>query len=124
MTALVLLALASLLGPVGPARTADLELYQRSLGLEVHSHPVGQEGWRLNRAEARLSRRRQAIMPWLESRHGRERIEEARCAVRDCEGTVSFIGGPTLVEEWRWVRRMDHALDELERRRRQATERD
>ncbi len=123
MTASSLLALAALAGSAEPTRPSDLDLYQRSLGYEVHDHPTGPENWRLNRAEARLHQRRDAILPWLKARYGSDKVEEARCAVRDCEGTVSWIGGPTLAEEWRSVRRMDRALDELERRRRQATAR-
>jgi hypothetical protein len=117
---LPLLILGSFFLQAGAGGRTDLELYQVSLGLEVHDHPIGQEGWRLNRAERTLEKRRRAIIPWLQARYGRDRLEEARCAVRDCEGTVSWIGGPSVKEEWQWIRRMDHALDELEARRRKA----
>jgi hypothetical protein len=118
MSLLKVLAIAALAGQPGSGAATDLDLYARSLGHDFHAHPNGTDGWLLERAERSIAARLARLMPWLRSRYGSDQIEQARCAVRDCEGTVDYARGPTLDEEWRAIRNMRSAVQQLERRQR------
>jgi hypothetical protein len=118
--AAVLLTVGVAAGAYGAEPRSDLDLYMSSLLAGIHSHPVGLEGRRLERAERALDRRRATIREWLVSRLGEAAVAEQEAALHEEVSSVYWVRGPTLDEEWAWIGRARRNLGRLERRRRQA----
>ena len=102
----------------------DLELYAASSLAGLHSHPVGWEGARLDRAERAINRRRSEIRDWLVEREGEEAVARVDDEIEESVSSVYWTGSRSLEEEWADIGRARRALGRLERRRRRSERRD
>ena len=104
----------------GEPPPSDLDLYASSMLAGLHSHPVGLEGRRLDRAERALARRRASLRAWLVTRIGEAPVAQVENDIQEEVESVYWTRGPTLEEEWDNIARASRILSRLERRRRRA----
>ena len=116
---LLLFGLAGCTHRAEPA-LSDIDLYLASSLMGLHSHPLGSDGRRIERAERIINRRRSAIRPWLVAREGEEAIVRLEREMEEGLDSVSWVRGPTEAEEWANIARARTNLVRLERRRHRA----
>lgn len=102
------------------APISDVDLYFASLLVGLHSHPVGRDGDRIERAERVINRRRSGLREWIVAREGEEAVVRREQEIEEEIHSVYWVRGPSEAEEWDNIARAQSNLVRLERRRRRV----
>jgi hypothetical protein len=92
---------------------SNLELYAASSLIGMHSHPIGFEGRKLEKAEAAHNQRRKEMSANLAKTMGEAALQKIDDDLEQQAWDVYWVSAPSLAQEWRSLNDAKRALATL-----------